>query len=113
MFSASAHWAGSHESSPSHASRRLERCHRASVSLRNRYANRPAARVFGPGFPAAPAAAAQQTMQQAVQLLRQALSALGVSSPINDITLSGTAHYVAGSDDETETATLKAISGAS
>ena len=69
--------------------------------------------MFSPRFPAAPAAAAQQTMQQAVQLLRQALSALGVSSPINDITLSGTAHYVAGSDDETETATLKAISGAS
>jgi hypothetical protein len=50
---------------------------------------------------------------QAVQFLKQTLGALGATSPITDITLSGTAHYIAGSDDETGTATLKAIPGAS
>lgn len=59
------------------------------------------------------AAGPQSASPQAVQLLRQALSALGSTSPITDVTLSGTAHYIAGSDDETGTATLKAIAGAS
>ena len=54
-------------------------------------------------------AASQQPTPQALQLLQQALKALGITSPVTDITLSGTAHYVAGSDDETGTATLKAL----
>jgi hypothetical protein len=50
---------------------------------------------------------------QAVQYLRQALAALSGGTPLTDITLTGTAQRIAGSDDETGTATLKAIGGAS
>jgi hypothetical protein len=50
---------------------------------------------------------------QAVQYLQQALAALSASTPTSDVTLTGTAHYIAGGDDETGTATLKAIAGAS
>ena len=50
---------------------------------------------------------------QAVQYLQRALTALSASTPLTDVTLSGNAHYIAGSDDETGTATLKAIVGAS
>jgi len=60
--------------------------------------------------------AAQQTAStspQAVQYLQRALAALSGSTPVSDVTLSGSAHYIAGSDDETGTATLKAIVGAS
>lgn len=60
--------------------------------------------------------AAQQTASsspQAVQYLQRALAALSASTPVSDVTLSGSAHYIAGSDDETGTATLKAIAGAS
>jgi hypothetical protein len=60
--------------------------------------------------------AAQQsppTSPQAVQYLQRALVALSGSTPTNDVTLSGSAHYIAGSDDETGTATLKAVLGAS
>jgi hypothetical protein len=55
--------------------------------------------------------AAQQTASsspQAVQLLQGALKALTPNAATADVTLSGTAHYIAGSDDETGTATLKA-----
>jgi hypothetical protein len=45
---------------------------------------------------------------QAIQILQQALAALNGSTPTRDITLSGSAHYIAGSDDETGTAVLKA-----
>jgi hypothetical protein len=60
--------------------------------------------------------AAQQspsTSPQAVQYLQRALAALSASTPLADVTLSGSAHYIAGSDDETGTATLKAVVGAS
>jgi hypothetical protein len=57
--------------------------------------------------------AAQTTSPQAVQYLERALAALSGSTPTSDVTLSGSAHYIAGSDDETGTATLKAIVGAS
>jgi hypothetical protein len=46
---------------------------------------------------------------QALQLLHSALTALTGSTPAADVTLSGTAHYIAGSDDETGTAVLKAL----
>jgi len=59
---------------------------------------------------------AQQTVTsspQAVELLRRALTALSAGVPTSDVTLSGTAHYVAGSDDETGTVVLRAMPGAS
>src|SRR5882762_9169612 len=48
---------------------------------------------------------------QALQLLQSAIAALS-SAPLNDVTLTGTARRIAGSDDETGTATLKAVPGA-
>jgi hypothetical protein len=59
--------------------------------------------------------AAPQTVAnpQAVQYLQRALAALSANTPLNDVALTGSAHYIAGSDDETGTATLKAIAGAS
>jgi len=62
------------------------------------------------------ATSAQQSataLPQASTFLQSALTALSGSTPISDITLSGTGHYIAGSDDETGTAILKAIPGAS
>jgi hypothetical protein len=60
---------------------------------------------------------AQQTpttsSPQAIQLLQSALAALTTGAPLQDVTLTGTAHRIAGSDDETGSATLKAIPGAS
>lgn len=54
---------------------------------------------------------AQQTASssQAVQYLQGALAALSGSTTTSDVTLSGSANYIAGSDDETGTAVLKAI----
>jgi hypothetical protein len=49
---------------------------------------------------------------QAPALLQSALVALAGTTSVTDVTLSGTAHYIAGSDDETGTAVLKAIMGA-
>jgi hypothetical protein len=46
---------------------------------------------------------------QASTLLAQSLAALGGSASISDITLTGTAQWIAGSDDETGTAVLKAM----
>lgn len=54
------------------------------------------------------------TAPQAAQYLQLALAALGARSPVTDVALSGTAHRIAGSDDESGTAVLKALaSGAS
>jgi len=57
--------------------------------------------------------AAQTTSPQAAQYLRQALASLDGSTSVSDVTLTGTAQRIAGSDDESGTATLKAIAGAS
>ncbi len=61
--------------------------------------------------------AAQQTNTsnpQAQQLLQQSLNALSGGQTLSDVTLSGTARRIAGSDDDTGMAVLKAIgSGAS
>jgi hypothetical protein len=46
---------------------------------------------------------------QATALLQQALAALSGGHPISDVTLTGSAQYVAGSDEESGTAVLKAI----
>jgi len=64
------------------------------------------------------ASAAQQaptaSSAQAIQLLQRALLGLSGGAPLTDITLTGTARRIAGSDDDTGTAVLKALaSGAS
>ena len=46
---------------------------------------------------------------QATQLLQQSLAALQGNTSISDVTLSGSARRIAGSDDESGTATLKAL----
>jgi hypothetical protein len=45
---------------------------------------------------------------QALQILQQSLAALSPNIAVRDVTLSGSAHYIVGSDDETGTAVLKA-----
>jgi|ERR1700674_29139 len=50
---------------------------------------------------------------QAPVLLQSAFAALAGATSVSDVTLTGTARRIAGSDDETGTATLKAVSGAS
>jgi hypothetical protein len=57
--------------------------------------------------------AAQTASPQAVQYLQKALAVLSGNTPTTDVTLTGTARRIAGSDDETGTATLKAVAGAS
>ncbi len=51
------------------------------------------------------------TDPQATALLQKSLFALSGGQTLTDVTLSGTARRIAGSDDESGTATLKAISG--
>ena len=56
--------------------------------------------------------AAQQTSSassQPLQILHQALAAFTGTTPASDVTLSGTVQYIAGADDETGTAVLKAL----
>jgi len=52
---------------------------------------------------------ASSSTQQASQLLQQSLAALQGNTPLTDVTLSGTAHRIAGSDDESGTAVFKAL----
>jgi hypothetical protein len=59
-------------------------------------------------------AAAQQTASTSTQgtvVLQKALAALTGSTPITDVTLSGTARRIAGSDDESGTVVVKALAG--
>ena|SRR5258708_4760021 len=49
---------------------------------------------------------------QAASLLTQSVKALSGSGAVTDATLTGTAEWIAGSDDETGTAVYKAVSGA-
>ena len=49
---------------------------------------------------------------QAVGVLAQSAKALTGSTAVNDMTLTGTVEWIAGSDDETGTATYKGVSGA-
>src|SRR5258708_12111052 len=59
---------------------------------------------------------AQQTTIQTPQasvLLHSAFAALVGANPITDVTLTGTARRIAGSDNESGTAPLKAVSGPS
>jgi hypothetical protein len=58
---------------------------------------------------------AQQTASsstQASQLLQRSLAALQGNTPLTDVTLSGTARRIAGSDEDSGTGILKAIAGA-
>jgi hypothetical protein len=59
--------------------------------------------------------AAQQTATNSLGIvsLQQCLATLNGGQPLSDVTLFGTAHRIAGSDDETGTVTLKAISSGS
>jgi len=64
-------------------------------------------------FPALPQqSSTTQSSPQAATLLQNSLAALTGGKPISDITLTGTARRILGSDDETGTATYKAIPGA-
>lgn len=56
-----------------------------------------------------PSVAQQIAAPQASALLQSSLKALVGSQTLSDVTLSGTVQYVAGSDEETGTAVLKAI----
>lgn len=60
--------------------------------------------VVGQGTAAAPST----SDPQAVALVQKALVALTGGAPVTDVTLAGTARRIAGSDDETGTATLTA-----
>ena len=62
------------------------------------------------GLPAYPQQAATSSTQ-ASAFLQQSFRALVGSASVNDVTLSGTARRIAGSEDETGTAVLKAIAG--
>jgi hypothetical protein len=57
--------------------------------------------------------AQQANSPQPTALLNQALAALSGSAPILDITLTGTVQSIAGSDNETGTGTMKALSSGS
>jgi hypothetical protein len=62
------------------------------------------------------ASAAQQTPAsnvETIKLLQEARAALNPGAPVTDVLLSATAHYIAGSDDETGTANFKAIGASS
>jgi hypothetical protein len=48
------------------------------------------------------------TDMQALSILQRSRAALSPNIAVQDVTLSGSAHYIAGSDDETGTAVLKA-----
>jgi hypothetical protein len=69
--------------------------------------------VLGISFILPSAAQQASSSPQAVLYLQRTLAALSASTPVSDVALTGTAHYIAGSDDETGTATLKAVVGAS
>lgn len=54
-----------------------------------------------------------QNSPQALTLLQQSLAALTGGKSISDVTLSGTARRIAGSDDESGTVTIQTVSGSS
>ena len=63
-------------------------------------------------FPAVTNSQTPTATTQAATILNQSLAAFGGSTTVSDITLTGTAERIAGSDDETGTATYKALSTA-
>lgn len=70
--------------------------------------------IILPNSPASPqvASSTSTSSTQASQLLQQSLAALQGNTSISDVTLSGSARRIAGSDDETGTGVFKAIAGA-
>jgi len=67
-----------------------------------------------PNLEASPQASAPTSTSptQAATLLSQSVAALTGKAALSDVTLTGTARRIAGSDDETGTATYKAVAGA-
>ncbi len=63
--------------------------------------------LFGPAFAQQPAS----PQISASALLQQSLAAQLGNAQISDVTLTGTARRIAGSDDESGTVTLKGLSG--
>jgi hypothetical protein len=61
------------------------------------------------GIPQSPSTTT--TSPQAAAVLLQSAKVLSGSTAINDVTLTGTVEWIAGSEDETGTATLKGING--
>lgn len=61
--------------------------------------------------PARPGGQSASSSVSASQLLQQSLAALQGNTPITDVTLSGTARRIAGSDDESGTVVIKALAG--
>ena len=66
-----------------------------------------------PVFAQQPSTSITESSPRALALLQQSLAVLTGGQPITDVTLTGTARRIAGSDDESGEATYKAISGAS
>lgn len=64
---------------------------------------------FPSSLPSQQPASSPPASTQATTLLTQSLSALTGRATLNDVTLSGTARRIAGSDDESGTAVLKAL----
>lgn len=67
--------------------------------------------IFFVAQPARPGGQSSSPTVSAAQLLQQSLAALQGNTPITDVTLSGTARRIAGSDDESGTVTVKALAG--
>jgi len=62
-------------------------------------------------IPSAVQQTASSSSTQASQLLQQSLAALQGNTSLSDVTLSGTARRIAGSDDETGSVVVKALTG--
>lgn len=67
--------------------------------------------ILSSAQPARPGGQSASSSVSASQLLQQSLAALQGNTPITDVTLTGSARRIAGSDDESGTATLKALAG--
>ena len=67
--------------------------------------------ILSSAQPARPGGQFASSTASAPQLLQQSLAALQGNTPITDVTLTGSARRIAGSDDESGSATLKALAG--
>ena len=67
--------------------------------------------ILSSAQPARPGGQSASSSVSASQLLQQSLAALTGGKGITDVTLSGTARRIAGSDDESGTGIVKALTG--
>ena len=67
--------------------------------------------ILSSAHPARPGGQSASSTASAPQLLQQSLAALQGTTPITDVALTGSARRIAGSDDESGSATLKALAG--